>query len=468
MLLLPLLLISLRPIANPVQLESLESFNKRVDKIFADSGVPGGGIRCIKNGKIVYERTYGVADIEKKTPVNIHMPFEIGSLSKQFTAVSALMLVQDGKLSLKETIGSIVPEVPQAWKSATIDQIMHHMSGIPDYEEIAGYDFYNTEHKENDIINQAAKQEPAFKPGDKFFYSNTGYYLVSMVVERRSGMPFAQFLKKRIFDKLGMKSTYGYPKPAGLSLMTGYHSRTGKRVAQPPIAWTSSYGAGAIVSTLDDFMKWDAALYTEKLLKRDLLDKIWTATTLNDGKANLYGYGWFDNLYRGMKMRDHSGQTNGFTCIYQRLPDQRCSVWTFANTYDGGGPFSAAKAAIIRFVPEANYSAIPIKADANPDRTKAHRTALSQALNGGDDMSLLAPNVKAFATNPQAEVNRNRLKNIFLSADKFDYLRTQKRLSPTYGWVDEFVYRQKTSTSIKYWTLGFARALMVGLTVEDE
>lgn len=448
------------------KLESQASFEQRLQKMFTASGSPGAGVRIAINGKIVFQRAFGYADEEKKIPAKITDAFEIGSVSKQFTAVCALMLVKEGKLNLSEKLGDILPQVPDSWKSATIDQILHHMSGIPDYEEIATYDFYNKPVSNQDVIDQAKKKEPTFKPGDKFEYSNTGYYLVGMVIEKRSGMPMSQFLRKRVFDKVGMKSTYAEPPTS--KAQTGYHSRTGKRVAQPPIAWSSSLGAGAIVSTLDDMMKWDAALYGDKLLPQSLLSKIWTPTKLNDGSTNPYGYGWFDGKFRGVKEQNHSGQTNGFTCFYRRFPDQKCSVIAFTNTYGGDVVFGLAKTALVRYLKDVSYAQLPIPTDPNPAATERNLKALSQAGNGGEDLSLLAPNMKAFATEEKSKPSRDAIKEYLAASKDFRFLRVTKRDTPSFGEVEEYLYRQSNPNGDTFWTLGFAKGLMVTVRMEDE
>ena len=448
------------------QLQSQAAFDTRMEKMFVASGVPGAGVRVAINGKIAYDKAFGVANEDTKIPAKTSMSFEIGSLSKQFTSVSALMLVQDGKLSLSETIGSILPQIPDSWKSATIDQIMHHMSGIPDYEAIATYDFYNANRTNEEVIAQAAKHELNFKPGEKFSYSNTGYYLIGMVIEKRSGMPLSQFLRRRIFDKLGMKSTYADPPTS--TPMTGYHSRTGKRVAQPPIAWSSSLGAGAIVSTLDDFMKWDEALYTEKLLKKDLLSKIWTPTKLNDGSVNSYGYGWFDAKFRGLKELNHSGQTNGFTCIYRRYPEKHCSVWAFTNTYDGGGVFSMARLALTHSLTSINYAMIPIPEDPDPARTKQHTGLMSLVANGGDDLSGLATGMKNIATEARFESTRKQIRSLLAVSDSYRFVRVIKTNDSTSGEVEDFLYRQANPDGDKFWNLRFAKGLLISLYVENE
>lgn len=276
----------------------------------------------------------------------------------------------------------------------------------------------------------------------------------------------SQFLRKRVFDKVGMKSTYAEPptsKPA-----TGYHSRTGTRVAQPPIEWSSTLAAGGIVSTLDDMVKWDNALYTEKLLPKELLAKIWTPTKLNDGSVNPYGYGWFAGIFRGVKTMDHSGQTNGFTCIYRRFPDQKCSVWAFTNTYGGDVVFGLARATLLRYLKEVSYAQLPIPTDPDATLTQRNISALTQAANGGEDLSLLAPSMKSFATDEKSAPSRNAIKEYLAISKEFRFLRVTKRDTPNFGEVEEFLYRQTNPKGDKFWTLGFAKGLMVTVRMEDE
>ncbi len=449
------------------QAEPQEAFDARMNRTFQASGVPGAVVRVWKDGKTVYESSYGVADLDTKVAASQKFAFEIGSLSKQFVAVCALMLVKEGKLKLDEPIGQVLDGLPEAWRPATIDQIMHHMSGIPDYEEIAGYDFYNLPRKPEDIIAEAKKKEPAFKIGDRFEYSNTGYYLISRAVEKRSGLPLAKFMKERLFDPLGMTSTYTDTRPAGVTPMTGYHSRTGLRVKQPPIAWSSTLGAGGIVSTLDDMMKWDQALYTDKLLDQTLLSKIWSSTKYNNGQTNNYGYGWITTAFRGQRELNHSGQTNGFTCIYRRYPEQKMSVLAFANTY-GGNVFGLARAAQIRYIPGLDYRLLTPATNADADRTKQHLDYIRRAVFGTGDLSVLAPNVRDLATLDRFAETRKQLQEMLGENPSLEFIRLVKRTAADGSEIEDYLYRHTLPTGKKYWTLGINKGKVSGLLVEDE
>ncbi len=448
-------------------LETQKDFEERLSRLYADSKVPGAMVRVARDGKKIYERAFGFADVDRQIPVLTKMPFEIGSLSKQFVAVAALILVNEGKLSLQSKIGNEIPEVPAKWRDATIEQILHHISGIPDYEEIATYDFYNLPRKTQDILSEASKKEPAFLPGEKFEYSNTGYFLISMVIERRSQRPMSEFLRTRLFEPAGMKSTYTDRFRGNTPVMTGYHSRTGKRVSQPPIAWSSTQGAGGIVSTLDDLMSWDQTLYTEKLLPKDLLSKIWTGTKLKDGKPSTYGFGWFTTSFRGQWELNHSGQTNGFTCIYRRYPNLKTSVWAVANTYDGE-VFGLARTTAIRYIPELSYRLLVPSANLDAAVDGMNMKALRQVLFAEGEMDLLAPNMKSFATGTETAAVRKQVKEIYAQSAKFSLLRSLSRRRPAGDQVVDHLYRQQNGDKAQYWTLVMSDGKLISFFVEDE
>lgn len=445
------------------------AFDSRLDRIFAASGLPGAGVCVALDGKVIYQRAFGVADVDTKAPTQVNSAFEIGSLSKQFAAVAILMLVQEGKVDLEAKMGELLPDLPEEWRDATLDQVLHHMSGIPDYEEIAGYDFYNQQRLPKEIIEEARKKKPEFKPGEQFQYSNTGYYLVSMVVQAKSGMPSGRFLTKRIFEPLGMTSTYADLRPADAKPMTGYHSRTGSRVKQPPIAWSSTLGAGGIVSTAADLVKWDSALYGDRLVRQDLLGKIWTPTKLKNGTVNPYGYGWFSSTFRGTRQLDHSGQTNGFTCFYKRFPEKKCSVWVFSNTY-AGRVFDLMNAAAGHFVPGASYRLLPVaNPDPDPQRTQTHLKALRQAVYAEGEMELLARNIKDFATQDRFKEIRGELRSYLDAHKSWAFIRVSKRTIPTGPTYDDHFYRQElVNGETKFWTLGYRDGLLSSIRVEDE
>jgi CubicO group peptidase (beta-lactamase class C family) len=441
------------------------AFLRRTVERIAASDVPGAALAVFRDGKVIHRQSAGLADVERGLPYSTELAFEIGSLSKQFTACAVLMLVNEGKLALDAPLGTLLEELPEAWRAATLEQVMHHTSGIPDYEELAGYDYYNVPHAAADIVAIAAGHEPAFAPGERFQYSNTGYYLLSMIVEAKGGLPFDEFLARRIFRPLGMRSTYTSARPAGVAVATGYHSRSGARVAQPPIAWSATLGAGGIVSTLADLLLWDEALYTERLLPAALRDKLWEPARANDGSEIPYGAGWFTDSTRALAHLSHSGQTNGFSCYYLRFPAQHVSVIAHGNTY--GGRLDIARPAAAHFLSALNYYSLPVPEDDDPDTTAEHLAALRQAVLREGELDLLAPGMRRFATEASYAKEREPLRALLDSSRSFRFLRSRPQGEGPDA-VEEFLYRQAHAAGETFWTMRFAEGVLVSLNWEDE
>lgn len=438
-------------------------FNARIDQLIAQSGGPGASAIVLKEGKPIYLKAFGLADKDKQTKFTTRTAFEVGSISKQFVGASILLLVKDKKLSIGDKLGKHLPEIPETWKNATIEQTLHHMSGIPDYEEIAGYDFYNAERTEADIIAEASKKPLDFQPGEKFSYSNTGYFLLSMIVTRASGTPVGKFLEEKIFAPLGMTETYAQTIPTRPIAATGYHNRSGKQTAQPRIAWSSTLGAGGIVSTLNDITRWDQALDSDKLLPDALRNQLWSTAKFNDGKPNPYGFGWFSDSYRDIPRQNHSGQTNGFTCFYLRFPSKKVTVFTVTNTYGGRvGPVANALAA--HFVPGASFQSWAKLPDS--DKKATHLAMLKQAVLGEGGHDLLSEGIKNFATNKDFDAMRAELKPFMTDTGEFQLLK-EKVTNPEND-TREYTYRLDSKAGTRFWVFRVTAGKMGFLTWGDE
>jgi len=464
-MLLAAALVSLLSAASRPQLSDAE-FTKRTEARILASGVPGAALAVFQDGKLIHQQAAGLADVEKKTPYTPELAFEIGSLSKQFTATAILMLVNEKKLALDATLGTLLEDLPEAWRAATVEQVMHHMAGIPDYEEIAGYDYYNEAHEAADIVRRAVEHQPHFKPGERFEYSNTGYYLLSLIVEKKSGLTLDRFLATRVFAPLGMSSSYALERPAGVTVATGYHGRSGTRTAQPPIAWSATLGAGGIVSTLADMLRWDEALYTERLLPAALRAKLFEPARANDGRTIPYGAGWFTDETRGLAHPSHSGQTNGFSCFYLCFPAQHASVLYHCNTY-GGGSDDVPRAAAAHFLPALNYRSLPVPDDDDPETTAEHLAALRQAVLKEGELELLGPGMRRFASEAGFAKEREPLRPLVESSRSFRFLRSRPRGEGA-DVLEEFLYRQAHAAGETFWTMRFKEGVLVSLNWEDE
>jgi len=464
-MLVPSLLLLLVPLgAAPAPQLSEAAFTRNLAELQAGDVAPGMAVAVYREGKPLYAQAFGLADVQRKTPYTTEVAFEIGSLSKQFTAAAILKLVERGKLALADPIETRLPDLPEAWRAVTVEQLLHHVSGIPDYEAIAGYDYYDTPHAPADVVAVAAGQRPAFAPGARFEYSNTGYFLLSRIVESLDA-PLDAFLQREFFAPLGMRSTWASTPPAGVTAATGHHARTGTLTPHPPIAWSATLGAGGIVSTLADLRLWDEALYGERILPAALLAKLWQPAHLADGREIAYGAGWFTTELRGLQHLSHSGQTNGFTCAYLRFPAQHVAVLASANAY-GSGVDELARAAAVHFVPGLSYAILPVPEDPDPECTAEHWSALRQAVLGEGELELLSSGMRRFAREAGFAKQRDALRRRIEGSRSFRFVR----MRPFEGSADteEFLYRQADDAGETFWTLRFAEGVLVSLNWERE
>jgi len=311
-----------------------------IDALFADFNrvdVPGASVMVIQNGKVLLAKGYGVANVEEKIPCTPETNFRLASLTKQFTAMSILILVDRKKLSLDESLTEFFPEFPSYGKQITVRHLLSHTSGLIDYEDVipAGTTIPVLD---RDVLRLLLKQEKTyFRPGSMFRYSNSGYSLLSLVVEVRSGMPFAQFLKKNIFEPLKMTRSLAYEEGFSIIPNRAYgHTASGKGFTRTDQSLTSSVlGDGGIYTSVSDLFKWDQALYTTKLVSPKWQKLAFTPGTLpTDFPDSHYGFGWYIGNYRGLKEIWDYGETRGFTTRIARFPEKKFTLVILTNRND--------------------------------------------------------------------------------------------------------------------------------------
>ena len=306
---------------------------KTVDELFAPyrgDDKPGAAVLVISEGKPLLTRCYGMADIEKGIPVTPATNFRLASVSKQFTAAAIQLLVEEDKLDYDTTLRQIFPDFPDYAKSITIRNILQHTSGLIAYEDLIP-DSATVPVKDRDVLEMMKTQDSTyFTPGSAYRYSNTGYAVLAMVVEKLSGQSFAEFLHDRIFQPLGMDSTVAFEK--GISEVPqrayGYAVHADSIEFSDQSMTSSVLGDGGIYSSLNDLFRWDQALYSEKLLSaasRKL------AVTPN---LETYGFGWRIDEYRGHRREHHTGSTCGFRTVIQRYPQDHFTVIILTNRRD--------------------------------------------------------------------------------------------------------------------------------------
>lgn len=320
------------PAARPAT--TAEAIDAMLAKAIPADG-PGAAVIAVKDGKTVFRKAYGMANLELGVPLAPDSVFRLGSITKQFTATAVLILREEGKLSLSDPITKFLPGYPTHGHVITLEHLLNHTSGIRSYTGIPGYMATKIQADLTpDQLVDAFKSEPMdFAPGERLEYNNSGYVLLGAVIEKVSRETYADFVADRIFKPLGMKATaYGAEGPILPKRAAGY-TRNGETVLNARyLSMTQPYSAGALVSTIDDLALWDASLYTEKLVKRASLEKAWTPAVTRDGQPTHYGYGWAISTLRGARALEHGGGIFGFSTYGIRLPDDKVYVAVLANS----------------------------------------------------------------------------------------------------------------------------------------
>jgi CubicO group peptidase (beta-lactamase class C family) len=308
----------------------------KVDELFAkwDSTVsPGAALGIIQDGKFIYKRGFGMANLEHNIPITSKTVFRIGSTSKQFTAAAAAILSIQGKISLDDDIRNFIPELPDYSKPITVRNLIHHTSGIRDYLGLAYLsgksddDFYTPE----DTVSMIARQKTLnFVPGDEHLYSNSGYFLLGEIVKRVSGKTLNEFAQEHVFEPLGMHNTHFHDDHTRIvkNRADGHiHSKGSLKISNTTL---NHVGDGGVFTTVEDLFLWDQAFYNFKLGK-ELMDLLHQTGVLNDKKELTYAFGLDVSDYKGLKLVSHGGGFVGFRAEMIRFPEEKFTVICLAN-----------------------------------------------------------------------------------------------------------------------------------------
>jgi CubicO group peptidase (beta-lactamase class C family) len=274
---------------------------------------------------------YGLANLELQVPVKPETVFEIGSVTKQFTAAGILLLAQDGKLSVEDKVSRFLKETPAAWSNITIRHLLTHTSGIKNYTGLEGFELRRHLTRAQ-FIHALAAQPMDFQPGHAWKYCNSGYNLLGFIIENISVKSYWDFMSQRVFGPLGMSSTTNRLPALVIPNRASGYEQTNHVHINRDYDLTDVFSAGAIVSTVLDLTKWNAALDRDDLLNAHSKELMWTPTRLNDGNATKYGFGWSIDTMDGHKNIGHSGSTSGFSATIQRFPDDQLAIILLTNT----------------------------------------------------------------------------------------------------------------------------------------
>jgi CubicO group peptidase (beta-lactamase class C family) len=312
---------------------------RKVDQIFSaydNPNSPGCALGVIRDGAFIYKKGYGTASLELGVPLTPQSVFYMGSVSKQFTAASVVLAAEQGLLSLDDDIRKYVPELPSYGKPVTLRQMLHHIAGFRDIFTLLDLAGRNAEdlHPTNELLDLVARQKALnFNPGDEFSYSNSNYFLMSVVIRRVTGKPLSQFADENIFKPLGMTHTRFYDDHTLVvpGRVPAYEPRPGGSFR---IGWSTNFdkvGDGGLMSSADDLLLWDRNFYDNKLGKGALLKELQTPGVLNNGKPIEYALGLFISKYRGLLTVAHGGSLFGYRTEILRFPQQKFSVICLCN-----------------------------------------------------------------------------------------------------------------------------------------
>jgi CubicO group peptidase (beta-lactamase class C family) len=311
---------------------------KKVDAFLSQwdkNDMPGCAVGVVRDGKLVYKRGFGMANLDYDVPNTSTTRFNLASVSKPFTAFSIALLAQQGKLSLDDDIRKYVPEIPKYGETVTIRHLIHHTSGIREYQALVMFGGLGTDnaYSPKAILNILARQKNlSFKPGAKYSYSNSGYFLLGVIVERVSGKSMRAFAEENIFKPLGMKNTLFFDNRFEVikNRAHGYMVGQDKSIR----ARSSLYdlvGAGGVLTTVEDLYLWVQNFYEPKVGNKELISLLTTPGTLNSGEKMNYAFGMWRGEYKGLPRITHSGNMSGYRAQLLSFPEQKFTVIALSN-----------------------------------------------------------------------------------------------------------------------------------------
>lgn len=326
--------------------------SSKIDALFSrwtKENMPGAAVGVIENGKILHSKGYGLSNIKTKTPITPETVFDLGSVSKQFTSVAAMILAERGKLSYDDLLSKYFPEFPRYAEKITIRHLMQHTSGLPDYEAAflregkidreyprtkkrPGWDYEPTSMDALQILTRQPILR--FPPGDEWEYSNSGYMVLAQVVAKASGQRFADFMRENIFEPLGMQHTLVVDdsRPEVKNKAASYRLQKSKfeNLDYTPVNYI--YGDGSLNSTLEDMLRWVQALDEHKLVKEETWKAAFSSGELNSGATTGYGFGWYLGRTLGLEKISHTGSWAGFRNCMAFYPSQHFGIIILSNT----------------------------------------------------------------------------------------------------------------------------------------
>ena len=315
---------------------------KKIDKLVSESYpsmAPGCAVLVAKNDRIIYQKAFGTANLELNQPLRPEMVFRIGSVTKQYTAIAILKLMEEGKLSLIDSIQRFFPQFPFKGHTITIENLLTHTSGLIDYQvfDIHVKNAIRIDLPSSLFLDSIAVRPLEFKTGTKYAYSNSNYFMLGMIIEKITGKTYQAYLEENILKPAGILNTY-YDVPWKIipGRVSGYTGDAPKYNNAGYISMNHVFSAGALLSNVKDLYNWHKALRTYSIVKKETLDKAWTSYKLSDSTLAGYGYGWFDGRLQDMRTIWHGGAIDGFRAIECYFPEQEVFIAILINAESNG------------------------------------------------------------------------------------------------------------------------------------
>jgi CubicO group peptidase (beta-lactamase class C family) len=395
-------------IAGPSSADAIDDY---IHTQMANQRLPGLALAVIRDGQQPDLRTYGVADVDSRTPVTPDTAFRIGAMSKQFIAAGIMLLEADGKVSLDDSVTKYLEDAPPSWKQITVEQLLTHTSGLA--REAPGFDPHGRQ-SVIEVIRSAYDVPLAAAPNVQFLYGNLDYFVLAEIISRGSGKTWTEFLRERVLAPLKMSATSASPRESGSDLASGYVFRDNE--LRPATSAPASRPSGALVSSLADLVKWDAALRAHRLLSKKAVERMTTAATLPSGNSTHYGFGlWSDEVAHHRRVR-HGGESPGYRTEHSWFPDDGVSVIVLTNG-ESARPDAIATDIASQFIPSLSRGRGTVTLDHDALRTFTGRYQLApnnvltigvdgdglsvQSSAGGPQLHLMAESPTTFYISPE-------------------------------------------------------------------
>ncbi|MDY7024113.1 MAG: serine hydrolase domain-containing protein [Cyanobacteriota bacterium] len=314
-----------------------------VQDVMTKQQIPGMSLAIVKEGKPLLVKGYGIANLEHSVPVTEKTVFEVASVGKTFTAIVVMMLVEEGVIDLDRAIAEYLDNLPIAWHSVKVRHILSHQSGLPNYTNVENYwtEIIRLNLSQTEIINLVRDQPLMFEPGEYFSYDNTGYYLLGMMLQQVTGISYADLIRERLFQPLGMNATrMNNPNEIVLHRASGYRLPKKQLVNKPYYSPSVTFSAGGQLSSIEDMVKYEQELCSPTLLQQSTLDLMWTHYPASRGENSPLerytgylraGLGWLMPDYPDRRVVGHNGSIVGFASNITRFIDDQLTVILFCN-----------------------------------------------------------------------------------------------------------------------------------------